>query len=330
MIRGTLKLVFLDDWAPWFRGFWSRQRRKILISLGVLGSGYLVYKLYESHSRRLSELERQHDGARRAHFENIQRISNTTTLPYAMHYLRSRISEDLDLSHLTDKLMQGKGQSSAFSSKEKLELWDRLKILTINTVFSISQQQSAHCLQTAARCCHLAGFFKSAVSHCCSAAIAVAPAAVAAALISPCSCSRRCCCPASPSALLSHCCCPLLVEPSASVDAPSAACSRVVLCRSRCFCCLLPPLFPVAIVVALFLPPAPATFLAVANPTVATSLNFFIFLRWPYPSPLLSVAQSRLILLLHPLAAAALYLPCRSQPRPPLRSPSPWLRPPLQ
>ncbi|CAL9043180.1 unnamed protein product [Musa banksii] len=138
------------------RGFWSRHRRRILISLGVLGSGYLVYKLYESHSRRLSELERQLDGARRvdeliknqlqAHFENIQRISDTTTLPYAMHYLRSRISEDLDLSHLTEKLMQGKGQSSALSSKEKLELWDRLKILSFTRTAASLWSMTVLCL----------------------------------------------------------------------------------------------------------------------------------------------------------------------------------------
>lgn len=65
------------------------------------------------------------------HFESIQRISDTTTLPYAMHYLRSRVSEDLDLSPLTEKLIHGKGQSSSLPFKEKLELWERLKILSM-------------------------------------------------------------------------------------------------------------------------------------------------------------------------------------------------------
>ncbi|RWW69810.1 hypothetical protein BHE74_00022566 [Ensete ventricosum] len=112
----------LDD--PTQAGRIVTYRRKILISLGVLGGGYFVYKLYESHRRRLSDLERQLDGSR-------QRISDTTTLPYAMHYLRSRISKDLDLSHLTEKLMQGKGHSSSLAVKEKFELWERLKILSI-------------------------------------------------------------------------------------------------------------------------------------------------------------------------------------------------------
>ena len=70
-------------------------------------------------------------GRLQSHFENIQRVSDTVTLPYSMNYLRSRISEDLDLSHLTEKLMQGKGQSSTLSSKEKLELWERLKVLSM-------------------------------------------------------------------------------------------------------------------------------------------------------------------------------------------------------
>nr|XP_040244642.1 uncharacterized protein LOC109769274 isoform X1 [Aegilops tauschii subsp. strangulata] len=37
----------------------------------------------------------------------MQRISDTTTLPFAMHYLRSRIMEELDTSHLTERLLQG-------------------------------------------------------------------------------------------------------------------------------------------------------------------------------------------------------------------------------
>ncbi|XP_021803245.1 peroxisome biogenesis protein 3-2 [Prunus avium] len=120
------------------RGFWRRHRRKLYVTAGVLGSGYLLYKLYNAHRQRLADLdtELEHERDRneeiikaqmQAHFENIQRIADTTTLPHAMHYLNSRIAEELDLSHLTDRLMQAKGQST---SAEKLELWDRLKILS--------------------------------------------------------------------------------------------------------------------------------------------------------------------------------------------------------
>lgn len=65
------------------------------------------------------------------HFENVQRISDTTTLPFAMHYLRSRIMEELDISHLTEKLVQGKGESNALTPKEKLDTWEKIKILSM-------------------------------------------------------------------------------------------------------------------------------------------------------------------------------------------------------
>jgi hypothetical protein len=65
-----------------------------------------------------------------AHFENIQTIADTTTLPHAMHYLSSRIAEELDSTYLTERLMQMKGKSP-----EKLELWDRLKVLSMNLSF---------------------------------------------------------------------------------------------------------------------------------------------------------------------------------------------------
>lgn len=65
------------------------------------------------------------------HFENIQRIANTMTLPHAMLYLSSRVAEELDLLHLTERLMKGKGQPNSLTSSEKLELWDRLKILSM-------------------------------------------------------------------------------------------------------------------------------------------------------------------------------------------------------
>lgn len=65
-----------------------------------------------------------------AHFANIQRIADTTTLPHAMHYLSSRIAEELDHSELTEKLQKAKGQPNS----EKLELWDRIKILSMNLI----------------------------------------------------------------------------------------------------------------------------------------------------------------------------------------------------
>ncbi|KAL6973594.1 peroxisomal membrane protein pex32 [Sarracenia purpurea var. burkii] len=120
--------------------FWRRHKRKIYLTLGVVGSGYLLYKLYDAYRRRLSDPERELAGDHendehikaqmQAHFENIQRIADTTTLPHSILYLSSRVGEDLDLLHLTERLIRGKGQPNILTSSEKLELWDRLKILS--------------------------------------------------------------------------------------------------------------------------------------------------------------------------------------------------------
>ncbi|XP_052180099.1 peroxisome biogenesis protein 3-2 [Diospyros lotus] len=128
--------------------FWRRHKRKIYLTAGILGSGYLLYKLYDVHQRRLSDLERKLASERendeliktqmQALFANIQRIADTTTLPYSMHCLSSRVAEELDLSHLTERLRRAKGQPNTLTNSEKLELWDRLKILSFTrTVLSL-------------------------------------------------------------------------------------------------------------------------------------------------------------------------------------------------
>ncbi|XP_050378644.1 peroxisome biogenesis protein 3-2-like [Argentina anserina] len=118
------------------RGFWRRHRRKVLVTTGVLGGGYLLYKLYNAHRQRLADLEtelaHEQEGSdellkatMQAHFESIQSIADTTTLPHAMHYLSNRIAEEMDTTYITERLMQMRGKSP-----EKLELWDRLKVLS--------------------------------------------------------------------------------------------------------------------------------------------------------------------------------------------------------
>lgn len=64
------------------------------------------------------------------HFDKIQKIADSTTLSHVMQYLSSRIAEELDLTPLTERLMKGKGQPNTLTAAEKLELWDRLKILS--------------------------------------------------------------------------------------------------------------------------------------------------------------------------------------------------------
>lgn len=75
-----------------------------------------------------------------AHFENIQQIAATTTLPHAMLYLSSRVAEELDIMHLTERLIRGKGQPNTMTTSEKLELWDRLKILSTSLLFFYLQK----------------------------------------------------------------------------------------------------------------------------------------------------------------------------------------------
>ncbi|XP_021909522.1 peroxisome biogenesis protein 3-2 [Carica papaya] len=119
------------------REFWRRHRRKIFVTTGVLGSGYFLYKLYDAHRRSLADLERQLANERendeiikaqmQAHFQNIQRIADTTTLPHAMNFLNSRIAEELDVGPLTQRLNREK---ATLMPSEKLELWERLKTLS--------------------------------------------------------------------------------------------------------------------------------------------------------------------------------------------------------
>ncbi|XP_047050211.1 peroxisome biogenesis protein 3-1-like [Lolium rigidum] len=129
------------------KGFWARHRWKMLLSLGVAGAGYAAYRFYDAHQKQLVRVEQRQleeqaadelvKNQLQAHFENVQRISDTTTLPFAMHYLRSRIIEELDISHLTERLLQGKGgDSTALTPKEKLDTWERIKILSFTRTVS--------------------------------------------------------------------------------------------------------------------------------------------------------------------------------------------------
>ncbi|KAK4414213.1 Peroxisome biogenesis protein 3-2 [Sesamum alatum] len=126
--------------------FWRKHKRKVYVTLGVFGSGYLLYKLYDARRRKLSDLEKELADERQneelikaqiqAHFESVQRIADSTTLPHVMHFLESRLAENLDLTHLTERLIQGKGQPNTLTMAEKLELWDRLKILSFTKMVS--------------------------------------------------------------------------------------------------------------------------------------------------------------------------------------------------
>uniref|UniRef100_A0A7N0ZUC2 Peroxin-3 n=1 Tax=Kalanchoe fedtschenkoi TaxID=63787 RepID=A0A7N0ZUC2_KALFE len=124
--------------------FWRRHRRKIFVSCGVLGGGYFLYKLYDAHRQRLAMIESELANEREKdeiikrqllrHFMNIQRIADSTTLPHTIQLLHTRLTDEVDLTSLKDRLIQVKGQSSSVSTSEKLELWERLKIQSFTRI----------------------------------------------------------------------------------------------------------------------------------------------------------------------------------------------------
>ena len=70
------------------------------------------------------------------HFQSVQRISDTATLPFVLPQLKTQLQNQLNLSALTEKLVQGKEVPRVLSGKEKIELWQELKTRSeIHTVF---------------------------------------------------------------------------------------------------------------------------------------------------------------------------------------------------
>lgn len=66
-----------------------------------------------------------------SHFESIQRISDSTTLPSVLPHLKARLFALVDLSGLTEKLILGKEDPQALSSRDKMQLWQELKTLSV-------------------------------------------------------------------------------------------------------------------------------------------------------------------------------------------------------
>ncbi|KAL5725711.1 hypothetical protein ACHQM5_008827 [Ranunculus cassubicifolius] len=41
------------------RKFWTRNKRKVYVTVGVLGSGYVLYRLYATHKQKLDDLDKE-------------------------------------------------------------------------------------------------------------------------------------------------------------------------------------------------------------------------------------------------------------------------------
>lgn len=52
-----LQLICFCVFLGLIRDFWRRHKRKVYVTLGVVGSGYALYRLYDAHTSRLRELE---------------------------------------------------------------------------------------------------------------------------------------------------------------------------------------------------------------------------------------------------------------------------------
>ncbi|GLJ49204.1 hypothetical protein SUGI_1038690 [Cryptomeria japonica] len=119
------------------RAFINRHRRKLFFTAGILGTGYALYRVYFAQKERMLALEREEEAQCQAdelvenrlreHFENLQNISDSASLAFGLENLDIRLSEELDYTELTERLSQGRGH---LSSEEKLQLWERLKILS--------------------------------------------------------------------------------------------------------------------------------------------------------------------------------------------------------
>lgn len=90
-------------------------------------------------------------GRLQAHFEGVQKIADAVTLPHAVHQLRLRIAEDLDLSDLRARLQQGKSRQHVLTANERMDIWDKLKILS-NAISSF------YCLYECLICLVVASF----------------------------------------------------------------------------------------------------------------------------------------------------------------------------
>ena len=80
-----------------------------------------------------------------SHFESIQRISDSTTLPSLLPHLKASLFSKVDLSGLTEKLILGKEDPQLLSQRDKLQLWQELKTLSELSPFRSVVSSSQDC-----------------------------------------------------------------------------------------------------------------------------------------------------------------------------------------
>ena len=64
------------------------------------------------------------------HFDSIQRISDTTTLPSLLPALRERLFRLCDVDALTARLMAARGEEALLTPAQKYAAWEELAVLS--------------------------------------------------------------------------------------------------------------------------------------------------------------------------------------------------------
>ncbi|KAG0599112.1 hypothetical protein M758_12G128800 [Ceratodon purpureus] len=146
----SLHITCYYDLKAWAK----KHRRSLLVAAGLVGGGTAVYYGVrylglDSQSRKEKdaaraailhkEAEERAEAQLQSHFESIQRISDSTTLPSVLPHLKASLFSKVDLSGLTDKLILGKEDPQLLSQRDKLQLWQELKTLSFaRTVCAMS------------------------------------------------------------------------------------------------------------------------------------------------------------------------------------------------
>ncbi|GBG84138.1 hypothetical protein CBR_g38112 [Chara braunii] len=122
---------------------WVKNHKKAIIMVSTAGvcTYYLVHRYYtalrierEKYEAHMAEqrriAEENAEAQLQDHFESIQRIADSTTLPSLLLHLKDSLKERVDLQSLTEKLMVGKVAPDALSSSDRKLIWEDIKILS--------------------------------------------------------------------------------------------------------------------------------------------------------------------------------------------------------
>ncbi|KAJ7543640.1 hypothetical protein O6H91_09G046200 [Diphasiastrum complanatum] len=144
--KGLLDL----SWYYNAKGWLKKRRKAILWAAAATGAGVCVYCLASWYTVRVrqqaqeasrfaildKDAEDRVELQLQCHFESIQQISDSTTLPSVLPQVKDRLFRLVELSDLTDRLLAGKDNPQGMSHQDKVQLWQRIKILSFTRAIS--------------------------------------------------------------------------------------------------------------------------------------------------------------------------------------------------